>query len=302
MNYFSIPLLIFFSFFFSALEAAIFSLNPYKYVYYQSTGNKLIRIIFSSKNRILTTILISNTFVNVLLSQISESLFSKKISTVFITLLLTLFILTFGEYSPKIFGIKRKNLLLKFFLPIFSIIYFIELPINFFLSIIIPFKENKTISRGKKFLEDLFLISSKEGTLQEIESRFSNSIISISKMKAYEIMIPKEKYYFINENSRIEDVLTFLPENIKRFPVYRKNPENVIGIIDVKDILCEKGQLREKIKPAVFINENTNVSELLKYLKRINEKMIIIIDENQVLKGVVDIEHIESEFIKRIKS
>ncbi len=300
MNLIFLPILFFFSFFFSSLEAAIFSLNPYKYVYLQSVGNKLTKIVFSSKQRILTTILISNTFVNVLLSQISERLFFSKIPTFAITLLTTIFILIFGEYSPKIFGVKRKNIILKYSLPIFFVFYFIELPINFILSIFVPFKEDRKIFRGKKFLEDLFMISSKEGTLQEIESKFSNSIIEISKMKAIEIMIPKEKYYFINENSRIEDVLAFLPANIKRFPAYRKEPENVVGIIDIKDILCEKGELKKHIKPALFVNENTYVSELLKYLKRVNEKMLLITDDKQNLKGVIDIEHIENEFIKRI--
>lgn len=301
MKFIAIPVLIFFSFFFSSLEAAIFSLNPYKFIYYQSMGNRIVRTIFSSKNRILTTILISNTFVNVLLSQISEKLFYRKIPTLLITILTTTFILIFGEYSPKIFGVKRKNIILKYFLPVFSIFYLIEIPINFILSIFIPFKEEKRQLRSKKFIEELLLLGSNEGTLQEIESKFSNSIISISKMKAYEIMIPKENYYFLNEKTLIEDILDFIPKNIKRFPVYSKHPENVIGIIDIKDILCEKGQLIKKIKPAVFVNENVDISELLKYLKRVNEKMLLITDDNNKLKGVIDIEHIENEFIKRVK-
>uniref|UniRef100_A0A7C4YFM0 DUF21 domain-containing protein n=1 Tax=candidate division WOR-3 bacterium TaxID=2052148 RepID=A0A7C4YFM0_UNCW3 len=301
MIFILIPILIFFSFLFSSLEAAIFSLNPYRYLYFESIGNRLVRIVFSSKNRILTTILISNTFVNVLFAQLIERSFHQNLPTILITLITTLSLLIFGEYTPKIFGIKRKNFLLKYFLPIFSVIYFIEYPIHLIFSIIIPLKESRRMLKGKKFFEDLFFVGEKEGALQEIESKLSSSIITISKMKAKEIMIPKDKYYFINENSKIEDIITFIPENIKRFPVYRRDPENVVGIIDLKDILCEKGDLKKYIKSAVFVSENTSVSELLKYLKRTREKMILIVGENNILKGVVDIEHIEIELIKKLK-
>lgn len=297
-----ILLLLFFSFFFSSLEAAIFSLNPYKLLYFQSTKRKAIRVVFNSKNIILITILLSNTFVNVFLSQIAEKTYGKIFPAITITIITTFFILLFGEYSPKIFGIKKKNIILKYFLPLFYIIYFLEYPVNYILSKMFSFREVKSISRKRRFVEDMLEIGVKDGIIQDVEFNFAISFITLSNKNVKEFMIPKEEYYFISENSKSEDIISFIPNNVKRFPVYRKDPENIIGIIDIKDIICEKGEIKKYIKNPIFVEETATIGELLKYIKKTKEKMLLIIDEKRKLKGVVDLESIERKFVESLKN
>ena len=162
----------------------------------------------------------------------------------------------------------------------------------------------KIIDRDKKkeehVLEDMLEIGLREGALREVEFRFSEAFITLSKERAKNIMRPRTEIYFVQENETCEEVLRTTPVGTKRIPVYKDNIDNITGILELKCILGEKGRIKKFVKPAVFVNEETDVVELLLFFKRTKHKAVMVVDEYGGISGIVDIEDIERMFLRSL--
>jgi len=294
----SIVILLFFSFLYSSSETAYFSLHPYKLVYYRTRG-RIFKRLLQSPRRLLITILLANTTVNVIISALSERILKERLSFFLITLLTTYILLLFGEYIPKVFAINKKERIINLFTPPMYLTYAIAYPFSFLFSFFLRF-----IDRGKKreehVLEDMLEIGLKEGALQEVEFKFSEAFITLSKERAKNIMRPRTEIFFAQENKTCEEVLKSAPIGIKRIPVYKDNIDNITGILELKCIFGEKGRIRKFVKPAVFVNEEMDVVELLLFFKRTKHKAVMVVDEYGGISGIVDIEDVERMFLRSL--
>jgi len=275
----SIVILLFFSFLYSSSETAYFSLHPYKLVYYRTRG-RIFKRLLQSPRRLLITILLANTTVNVIISALSERILKERLSFFLITLLTTYILLLFGEYIPKVFAINKKERIINLFTPPMYLTYAIAYPFSFLFSFFLRF-----IDRGKKreehVLEDMLEIGLKEGALQEVEFKFSEAFITLSKERAKNIMRPRTEIFFAQENKTCEEVLKSAPIGIKRIPVYKDNIDNITGILELKCIFGEKG-------------------ELLLFFKRTKHKAVMVVDEYGGISGIVDIEDVERMFLRSL--
>ena len=121
------------------------------------------------------------------------------------------------------------------------------------------------------------------------------------------VMIPKDKMILINIDANIEDILDkVLESGHSRLPVYKDNPDNIIGVINMKDLLNLSVNrdlviLQDITYPPIFVPDSKNVAELLKEFQKGHTHLAIIIDSYGKIQGLVTMEDLLEEIVGEIE-
>ncbi len=138
------------------------------------------------------------------------------------------------------------------------------------------------------------------GEINKEGRKMIDSIFEFDDLLAYEIMTPRTDVFTIDVNDDREEYFDELLEmKHSRIPVYDDDPDNIIGILHIKDYLrkasidgFENANIRELLRPAYFVPETKNVDALFIELQRLRHHMAILIDEYGGFSGIVSIEDI----------
>jgi magnesium and cobalt transporter len=131
--------------------------------------------------------------------------------------------------------------------------------------------------------------------------------LNVSEMQVRDIMVPRAQVDFIDINERIE---TFIPQVIStahsRFPVIDQNRDDVIGVLLAKDLLRyyageEEFNVREMLRPAVFVPESKRLNVLLREFRASRNHMAIVIDEYGGVAGLITIEDVLEQIVGDIE-
>jgi magnesium and cobalt transporter len=131
-------------------------------------------------------------------------------------------------------------------------------------------------------------------------------VFQVSELSARDILIPRAQIDWIDINESVEDTITeVIRAAHSRFPVYENNRDNVIGILLAKDLLRhsqeEDFQLRDWLRPAVFIPESKRLSVLLKDFREHRNHIAIVVDEYGGVAGLVTIEDVLEQIVGDIE-
>jgi len=316
-----IGILLLFSAFFSGAETAFFSIN---YITLERIKNKkdkrlhLIYKLLKNPNELLITILIGNMIVNIFASAIASALtlnlmkelgVSDIIGMSISIIVMTLTLLYFGEISPKLISINKPLTIAKYY--VYPIIFFIYLfkPLSFFFRLITDFITSKIIKTNvnevkDEDIESIINISHKEGVIDKDEKdMFKNIYNSIGK-EVQEIMQPKTKMFLIDGDKTITTIIkSVIKSRYNSIPVYKKSKDNIIGIIYKKDILPIKFKLnkikdiKELIKPILFIPEGKSITGLLRDFQNEKVNFAIVVDEFGNYIGFITLDDLIEEIV-----
>jgi magnesium and cobalt transporter len=133
--------------------------------------------------------------------------------------------------------------------------------------------------------------------------------LSVSKMQARDIMIPRSQVVMVNRDAPVEDTLKLISEAThSRFPVIDEDRDDVIGILLAKDVLAAvvgagkfDFDLRELLRPAVFIPESKRLNVLLREFRARRNHMAIVVDEYGGVAGIVTIENVLEQIVGEIE-
>ena len=148
--------------------------------------------------------------------------------------------------------------------------------------------------------------SHKEGLIDADALAMIEGVFQVGELAARDILVPRSQIDWIDINESIEDTIA---EVIKaahsRFPVYEDNRDNVIGILLAKDLLRhsqeEDFQLRDWLRPAVFIPESKRLSVLLRDFREHRNHIAIVVDEYGGVAGIVTIEDVLEQIVGDIE-
>ncbi|MEY3950897.1 MAG: hypothetical protein RJB21_656 [Pseudomonadota bacterium] len=148
--------------------------------------------------------------------------------------------------------------------------------------------------------------SHKEGLIDADALAMIEGVFQVGELAARDILVPRSQIDWIDINKSIEDTIA---EVIKaahsRFPVYEDTRDNVIGILLAKDLLRhsqEEGfQLRDWLRPAVFIPESKRLSVLLRDFREHRNHIAIVVDEYGGVAGIVTIEDVLEQIVGDIE-
>lgn len=311
--------LILLSAFFSSAETAFVTVSNIKIRSLIDEGNKkaiLVNKIIENKSKMLSAILIGNNLVNISASALATILAQKLFgdyAVSFATAILTILILIFGEITPK--SLATLNAL-KLSLAYAKIIYglmFILTPVIFVInflanSIIRLFGLNpdaKTSSITETELRTIVDVSHEEGVIEKEERQMINNVFDFGDAIASDVMVPKVDMTMADINSTYDELIKiFRKEKFTRIPIYQDSTDNVIGIINMKDLLLYNPEhifdIRNFLRSAFFTYEGKKISELMMEMKKTSVNIVIVLDEYGVTSGLITLEDLLEEIVGEI--
>ena len=305
---------------FSSSETAITSVSKIKVRQLDQKDNKnahLLKKLHDNMQTTISTILIGNNIVNIAASSIATILFTNifhQNGALVSTVVMTVFVLIFGEVLPKtIAQYKNKSVALKFsrFIYLLTIIFKpIVKVLNLLTRLVIKIfigdnGDSSTLTEEE--LKTLVEVSEEEGVLKDQETEIMINALELKETLAVDIMTPRTSMASVD----IEDAENDLREIIKnitysRIPVYEDNIDDIIGVLHIKELahkIIEDDhdfKIRDILKPAFYAYEYIPVVDLFKQMRAKNISISIIIDEYGGTSGLVTMEDILEELVGEI--
>ena len=239
---------------------------------------------------------------------------SEAIALGLVTILITFFLLVFGELIPKSIalsdpesvGLKTARLVERFSKIAIVFVKILTFSTNMLLK---PFGRKTYTGRAYVSEEEVRMLireGREQGVFEPAEQALIHSVFEFTDMSAKEVMVPSTRMVTININTPVEDIKNILAEEqFSRYPVKGKDLNDIRGILYVKDFLnaLAKGavDIRKLIKPPFFIPETMKISFLLKEMQRKRVHMALVIDEYGGVSGLVTMEDLLEEIVGEIR-
>lgn len=300
--------------FFSSAETALFSISKTKARHLAKSKGKVYQLIQQMKNdphRLLTTILIGNNLVNVAAASMATAVtlkFFPNYAVGIATGIMTLLILVFGEVLPKSIATRNNVLIAKIIIyPIYwlSILLY---PAVLFLNFIpkLTGKIKKTPAITEEELMTFVEMVEEEGEIKEEEKELIHKIFEFDDTNASEIMTPRADMFVIEANKELK-LDKIVKSGFTRIPVIEGNIENVIGIINIKDVFLHQAtsdkeiDIRKIMTKPYFVPENKKLDKLMHQFKKRKHHIAIVVDEHGGVSGLITLEDALEEIVGEIR-
>ncbi|MFH2218891.1 MAG: hemolysin family protein [Pseudomonadota bacterium] len=307
-------LLLLLSGFFSSAETALFSISRSRARHIakkEGRSYKLIKKMKDNPHRLLSTVLIGNNIVNVAAAAMATSVAIQLFPNHAIgitTGVMTFLILVFGEVLPK--SIAARNNILIARLTIFPLYWLSILftPVIIFLNFIpkITGKIKKSPAVTEEELKTFVEVVEEEGEIKEEERELIHAIFEFDDTNASEIMTPRADMFVIEAGETLK-LTKILKSGFSRIPVIENNFDNVIGIINIKDLFMHQAtsdkaiDVRKIMNPPFFVPENKKLDTLLHEFKKREQHMAIVVDEHGGVSGLITLEDALEEIVGEIR-
>ncbi|MGL6200823.1 MAG: HlyC/CorC family transporter [Lachnospiraceae bacterium] len=312
-------ILLMLSAFFSASETALTTVNKIRMRSLSEDGNKqaqtLLRVTGNS-GKMLSTILVLNNVVNLTASSITTSIAIKfgGYAVGIATGIITLLILLFGEITPKTMATIHSEKIALNFCGLINICMKILTPIVFLinsmsLGILFLFRVDpkaKADAMTENELRTIVDVSHEEGVIEVGEKKMIHNVFDLGDAKAKDVMVPRVHMTFANVDNTFEELLEIYREDLyTRLPVYEENTDNVIGTINMKDLLLvdniKSFNIRDIMRDAYFTYEYKSTSELLVEMRKASINIAIVLDEYGETAGLITLEDLLEEIVGEIR-
>lgn len=311
----SAAVLITLSMLFSISEGALLSVNKLRLRVKCRAGNKrALRVakLLKRKERVINTLLVSNDLVNVMLSAILTA-FALKIfgskAIAITTFAATLLLLIFGEITPKAvctrhpdpiaYGLSGFVQFLVFAMRPIVIIFTAASRLVLFLRGIKV--KNQAVAFTVEDIKTFLDVGAESGIIVPGEKNLMNRVFKFTDLEAQDIMIPRKQIQFVHIDDSYDKVLELSRRTLfSRFPVYRRDIDDIVGTVYIKDLLFYSGDkssfsLRSVMRPPLFILGTKNMSSTQQILRENRQTMAIVVDEYSGTEGILTKEDIAAE-------
>ena len=281
--------------------------------------NKLIH----NRQRMIGALLLGNTFVNILASSLATSLLADRgwghRAVAVVTVLMTLLILVFSEVLPKTLAIARTE---RFALTVASAVRGVVAvlgPIVGTVQIIVwrllrlfgvRTEDVETIEQAHDEIRGTVFLRHQEGTVERESRDMISGVLDLRELTAGDVMIHRKNMMTVSIDQNAEQIVrALMATHHARVPVWREQPENIVGVLNTKDmvraVLANRGMLKELdiaalITPPWFVPETMALEEMLDAFRERRSHFALVVDEYGVILGLVTREDILDEVFGRI--
>ena len=315
--------LLFLSGLLSGSETSITSVSKSKIHKLAIRGDKraqqLLHLI-KNKSDFISSLLIGNNFVNILASVLATAILIKYYGDrgiLYSTILMSLLIVIFSEVLPKSYALIRPDrfaLAMSKYLIVFSkIITPIMLLVkainwSFFKIMRIDLENKATSKTAREDIRNIINMHEDEGRLLKDEGDMLNAILDLKEITVEKIMTHRKNIYSIDLNNKNEFFPRISKSSFSRIPVWKENPNNILGLIHAKNVLTnlnDQGQLdiakiKENLIKPWFVPETTKAKDQLNEFIQRKEKLAFVVDEYGELMGLISMEDIIEEIVGNI--
>lgn len=305
--------------FFSSAETALMTSNKLKMRNLADNGNKRaakVLKVTENTDKMLSAILIGNNIVNLTASSISTTLTLKIFGSKLVgiaTGILTFLILVFGEITPKNVASKNAENMALAYIGVISFLVTVLTPVIFIVNTVAKFvisifnkngDDNNAVTEEE--LRAMVEYSHEEGIIENEEKKMIVNVVDFGDTVAGDIMVPRVDMVMVDEKSSYEEILqVFREERYTRIPVYEETPDNVIGILNVKDFLLiedkENFVMKELLREPLYTYEYKKTSALMMDMRKTGANIVIVLDEYGITAGLITLEDMLEEIVGEIR-
>jgi putative hemolysin len=294
-------------------------------------GARRVQKLVAQPGRFLATIQIGVTFVSLLsavfagatiVSAVADTLRTipaiqgqaEPVALLFVTAVVSLFTIVFGELVPKALAFGYTERLAFFFAGPIEFLGRVLAPLVWLLTTVtsaIARVFGITDTQGEKLTaEELMIIverGEKEGVIEAEEQQMIGAVLELGQQRVHEVMVPRIDITALPDDAPLDQMIdTIVNQGHSRIPVYQETIDNVIGILYAKDLLpvLGKGQqldVRTLLRTPLFVPESISVDDLLHMLQRRKVHLAIVLDEYGGTAGLVTIEDLIEEIVGEIQ-
>ncbi len=322
-----------FSAFFSSAETAFFSLSPLRLKKLEDDGDtrasEILKVL-ADKQKMLITLLMGNTLVNVVATAIATKFFidylptsklsgligvGPTLSVAISSVIMTVVLLVFGEITPKTIAIfsaygYSRAVVKPLRLFVFLLTPFSALTIWFirkFFPRFADWNSHLGSSTSMEEIDSYFTLGEEVGIIERDEKEMISSVFEFGDTMVREVMVPRPDVISMPISIGLDDLLMFIREDgHSRFPVYDGNIDKVVGILYVKDILIKLDDIKagydlfKLLRPPFFVPETKKLDDLLSEFQKRKQHLALVVDEYGGISGLVTIEDLLEEIVGEI--
>ncbi len=300
--------------YFSATETAFSCANKNRLRALAEKGNKKAELavnLADKYDRLISTILIGNNIVNILLASIGTLLFVEELKlpsgAAISTAVITVAVLIFGEITPKSIANDFPEKFAMFSAPLIRLLIWILMPLNLIFSgwkklIGLLVKVEQEDNLAQEELRMMVDEAEQEGDIDADEGDLLRNAIEFADLKAEDILTHRVDLEAVPVDAAKKEIAQkFTETRFSRIPVYEDNIDNIIGVIHQKDFYVGSGvttaPIKDIISPVLFIHQSENIDDLLKKLQKEKSHIAVVVDEYGGTLGIVTMEDILEELV-----
>ena len=306
--------------FFSSSETALTTVNLIRIRNLADNGDKAAAWVLKARrdqSKMLGAILIGNNVVNLSASSMLTVLVTDVFGSQAVgaaTGVLTLLVLLFGEITPKTIATleAEKNALR--FARVICLLMTILTPVIFVVNLLSggvlrllgvdPNKPTDSITEDE--LRTIVEVGHEKGVIESEEKEMINNVFDLGDSVARDIMVPRIDMSFVDVEASYEELMEiFRRDHYTRLPVYEDNTDNVIGIINMKDLILLEDRaafsVRDYLRQPLITFESKKLSELMIEMRKTSNNIVIVLDEYGATAGLITLEDILEEIVGDIR-
>lgn len=306
----------------AASEIALIAASRFKLKRLASDGSKAARIvldILEAPEKFLGTILVANNVIETLIAAIMTAIIISFIgersrSVIFATAVAAFFIIVFEVAAKTLAARHSERISLALSGPVRFLIFLLS-PIvrvlavitNFIVKILGGDIKGKAGLVTEEEIRAVIKVGGEEGVLHKEKYKMLSKVFDFSNVIVKDVMTLKKDITAIDVSANLEDILDkVLESGYSRLPVYKDNPDNIVGIINMKDLLslsCNRGLivLQDIVYPATIYPESKKVAELLQEFQKGHTHIAIVTDNQGKITGLVTLEDLLEEIVGEIE-
>lgn len=317
---FVLILLILGSAYFSSAETALTTTSKIRIQALIEMGDKravILDKVTSNSGRMLSTILIGNNIVNMTISSLATTLTIRLFGNMHVgiaTGIATILVLIFGEITPKTMAtVQAEKIALSYARSIYALMIVLT-PVAFVINKLsqLVFRLLRIDSNAKPAamteheLRTIVNVSQEDGVIENEEKQMIYNVFDFGNSEAKDVMIPRIDMCFIDIDSTYDQLMAVFKEEMHtRFPVYEGDTDNVVGIINMKDLLLlpkdTSFSIRNILREPYFTYEHKDTATLMVDMRKASVNLAIVLDEYGSTAGLITLEDLLEEIVGEIR-
>lgn len=286
---------------FSASESAFLAINKLRIRVLRNkkdAGAQKVGKLLDKKTELLNSLLLGNNIVNIgitaMLTAICMQLFGARGVEV-ATLVATVFLLIFGEITPKTIANAHPEKIATIFAPFLALLNKVFAPVvriftkfgNFVAGFFGANGRQKNVSFTEEEIKTIIDAGEAEGVIESAEKTMLRQVFKFSDLNAKEIMVPRTNIKAVSVDASFEDILEFSKSTgFSKFPVFENDLDHICGFVYLKDLLFYTTDqnsagfsVKSVLRSPLYILENRRISTIRKIFEENKQSIAIIIDE-----------------------
>ena len=292
---------------FSISESSFLGMNKLRLRIKRKNGDRsALRAakLLEKKDVLINSLLVANDLVNILLSAIltaaAIALFGKN-GVGIATFTTTVLLLIFGEITPKAVSTRHPDVFAYALSKFVSVTVFIFKPISIAFTaaahVILHLFGVSTKKPDRSYTEEeiktFIAVGAESGALEKDENAIMNRVFKFTDLEAQDIMIPRTKIVAVSDKASWRDIIERAERSrFSRFPVYRKDIDDIVGVLYIKDLLAYKEKadafsVRTVMHEPIFILGTKKMSSVQQVLRESRQSLAIVVDEYSGTDGII---------------